>query len=163
MPNGTSSITVDAGVNIRLRFFRLLRSVDATDEHVLICLRNIDRVWRLVILGGRCELDKSKSVGVFSGRVISSWLVTVDSISDGRSLGKIRVLILTVRQCEGFCFPINCSSLSKSTWRERGDDEESDGWIAGKTKYLLRVGEDRPGETEFSRGKKLFHDNFWCF
>ncbi len=121
-----------------------------SEEHVLICLRRIERV--RVRRG--CELFKSRSCRPISG-VVSPSLVICKSLSFGRSLGNIRTLCTADRQWEDFCFSIGCS-LSKSTRRERGDNDGSDVGIAGKTENLFRMGEGEPDEMEFSKKTKIY-------
>ncbi len=63
IPNGVSSVIVDIDDNTLLRFLRLPISVDVKDEHIPICLRNIDQVlspgkpFRFKIF---CEINKSR-------------------------------------------------------------------------------------------------------
>jgi hypothetical protein len=159
VPNGISSIIVEAGVSNRPRVLRLPASVDVTDEDELTCLRNIDRVWTPCRWKVLCECDKSKSFGVLSGVIISWYSLTEEPVSVGRSLGRILALSIADCQCEGFCFVTDCS-LSKSTRRERGDIVGSLLWIAGKTGNLFRIGEDDPGEWRCSKIKWLF---LWSF
>ena len=143
------------GETIRLRVFRVIVS-DVIDEHWLVCLRRIDRVWEgaaFVRWKVFWELNNSRSVRALSGEVRSSFTVD-DSVLVGRSLGKIRALNSADRQCDAFGLLERDCSESKSTRRDRGDNETSDGGIEGRTEYLLRRGEDWADETEVSKQEK---------